>query len=432
MENNFNFSATPQTQVINGRDGWTGKTQIFASGKNWEITTTKRGSGKIATHCHAITVEGPGVVSFMMFGQPESDNFWVNTLPAGTRSTEKTIKEAHAAGLALFLEKHPAGALNEEEEKKIYKIEIGQIIFTDGPGYNENERAIYEIIRPGKYKTVLLDGSDLRHDDHVRNYTNKFGIGVYYNEGEKISEEEVKALVLSANQVIEERATAAKQASEAAAIEKAENIKIGAAVLSEIPAGAVSILLGHFEENDSDYQTDYFGSHTTQTVYLGFSNTDRNNFIEMRKAAARFEGTKHLETAENVENRENYTGGAGYYLGESRYDGWQVRKGTIPTTPAEKQAFLEKLQIAIAKGLYFIPEISQEETQPTPAPVNVPAGEVQIIEYSAKSVAVIGNTKPIKDKLKELGGLFNFRLSCGAGWIFPKTKLEALQAALCN
>lgn len=60
--------------------------------------------------------------------------------------------------------------------------------------------------------------------------------------------------------------------------------------------------------------------------------------------------------------------------------------------------------------------------------VEVQAGEINIIEYSEKSIAVIGDTKPIKDKLKELGGKFNFRLSCGAGWIFPKTKLTELEA----
>ncbi len=49
---------------------------------------------------------------------------------------------------------------------------------------------------------------------------------------------------------------------------------------------------------------------------------------------------------------------------------------------------------------------------------------IEIIDYSEKAIAVIGETKPIKDQLKELGGRFNFRLSCGAGWIFPKTKRE--------
>ena len=51
---------------------------------------------------------------------------------------------------------------------------------------------------------------------------------------------------------------------------------------------------------------------------------------------------------------------------------------------------------------------------------------LSLVEYSAKSVAVIGDTKPNKDALKELGGKWNSRLRCGPGWIFPKTKVEEI------
>ena len=71
-----------------------------------------------------------------------------------------------------------------------------------------------------------------------------------------------------------------------------------------------------------------------------------------------------------------------------------------------------------------------EEKTAAPAAVNVVTGEVNIVSYSERAIAVIGDTKPIKDKLKELGGKWNNRLTCGPGWIFPKTKLEALTTAL--
>ena len=54
----------------------------------------------------------------------------------------------------------------------------------------------------------------------------------------------------------------------------------------------------------------------------------------------------------------------------------------------------------------------------------------QIIDYSEKAIAVVGDTREIKDQLKSLGGRFNAKLSCGAGWVFPKTKREELQALL--
>lgn len=49
------------------------------------------------------------------------------------------------------------------------------------------------------------------------------------------------------------------------------------------------------------------------------------------------------------------------------------------------------------------------------------AKELQIIEdYSEKSFAVVGNTKPLRKELALLGGAYNPRLTCGAGWVFSK------------
>jgi hypothetical protein len=58
------------------------------------------------------------------------------------------------------------------------------------------------------------------------------------------------------------------------------------------------------------------------------------------------------------------------------------------------------------------------------------SGEFQLIEYSEKAVAVVGDTKAVKDQLKELGGRFNGELTCGAGWVFPKSKVEQLEQLL--
>lgn len=96
--------------------------------------------------------------------------------------------------------------------------------------------------------------------------------------------------------------------------------------------------------------------------------------------------------------------------------------------------------------IYFIYEVEGKqyntevlEVATTQAPesrnfekVEVKAGEVNIIDYSERAIAVVGDTRPIKDKLKSLGGKFNFRLSCGPGWIFPKSKLEELQNAFSS
>lgn len=77
-------------------------------------------------------------------------------------------------------------------------------------------------------------------------------------------------------------------------------------------------------------------------------------------------------------------------------------------------------------------ETAQADTNPNIKPIESTQGEVNIIEYSERAIAVIGDTKPIKELLKSLGGSFNPRLSCGAGWIFSKKKLEEVQTALIN
>ena len=81
---------------------------------------------------------------------------------------------------------------------------------------------------------------------------------------------------------------------------------------------------------------------------------------------------------------------------------------------------------------FLLPETPEAKETPNFEAVEVPEGQIQIIDYSEKAIAVIGNTKPIKELLKSLGGSFNPRLSCGCGWIFSKKKLEEVQTALIN
>lgn len=57
------------------------------------------------------------------------------------------------------------------------------------------------------------------------------------------------------------------------------------------------------------------------------------------------------------------------------------------------------------------------------------AGDLQLVDYSEKAVAIIGNTREYVEKLKELGGRFNGKLKCGAGWVFSKKREPELRAA---
>lgn len=414
-----------ETNIFKGRDGWEAKstTDTDANGSAWQITTYKRKTG---VECYAIEGqdEGNGCFSFIMFGGNRLNRLaWQDG-----QCNEKKVREVHAAGLIAF-QQHMQ---TQEPAATKYVVTVGQVIFTDFIQHSERaDRVICEVIRPGHFKSVLLDGTGFKHDDHVRDYKEKFGIGVYYNEGETLPLETVEQLVKEAtNYEASERVKAAERAK-VAAEERAQKIEEGKKIISELPQDAVCIITGSMREDTSDPQSDYHGYQTTETIYLAFSNHKRDLFPELRKAAANctIEDVNRYATdmSEGLEHREKYSMGAGYYLGDSKYSGWVIKKGWIPTNENEKAQFLEKLQIAAAEGRYYVKESTQEEGPTAPT---IQAGELQIIDYSEKAVAVIGNTKPVKDILKAAGGRFNFRLTCGAGWIFPKTKLVELQKLL--
>lgn len=60
--------------------------------------------------------------------------------------------------------------------------------------------------------------------------------------------------------------------------------------------------------------------------------------------------------------------------------------------------------------------------------------QIEIVDYSERAVAVFGDTKPIKDKLRDLGGSFNkylnYRGEKKPGWIFSKKKEIELRSVL--
>lgn len=398
-------------------------TETNANGDAWEIRTSKGNRGQITCTAYQCKDNGSGMYSYDMFGGKQV------TLASGQgMATEKKIKEVHAAGLLEWEKVKETLA----PAAPAYVIGIGQVLFTDGLE-SERRRAVYAIDRPGRYRTVLLTGEGMDFDEHVVKYGERQGIGCYYNEGDIISAEEVARLHLMATETGEIRRASEEQQKQQAAQERADKIAQGAKVLQTIPDGVAAVLVAHLRSDDSDPMSDYFNYKTMQTIYLAWSAHERDLFPEMRKAAAKFEGTAQYVTAPETaegntpadEHRKKYSMGSGYYLGESKYSGWIVEKEKVGAMYGVK---LETLQIAIAEGRYYCGDF---EAAPAVEPVTpVAGGTVQIIDYSERAFAVIGDTKPIKDKLSELGGKFNGRLSCGPGWIFSKKRLQQVSAAL--
>lgn len=58
--------------------------------------------------------------------------------------------------------------------------------------------------------------------------------------------------------------------------------------------------------------------------------------------------------------------------------------------------------------------------------------QLHVHDYSERAIALTGDTKPIKDDLKKLGGRYNPRLKCGAGWIFSKKTQADLESYIAT
>lgn len=313
----------------------------------------------------------------------------------------------------------------------VQSVRENQIVIFDGP-YNMRQRMVVAGIAHTQsgynYRLIDPETAEEHSADLIRPLRDKFGIGHYYDDEhpEFMDAAEVAALRTRADAL-----KAEQEAARRAAAEDAERLRtIGAERLRQIvPDDAVAVIIGEQHESECDPYTDYFGSRIVRTVILGFSTHTRDLFPEMRKAAARFEGTAHLaERNAEYEHREKYSMGHGYYLGTHRYSGWQVSKESC----RDKEGIIKRFAVVAGKS----DNVCIENPAPvqTAAPETVADARVEIVEYSAKSIAVFGDTKPLRDTLRDLNGLFRACLThdgtrC-AGWIFSKRREQEVRSAL--
>lgn len=415
-----------KTQVKNSFHGWKAETLTEVNGIQWEITTMKRYNGFLTSTAQKVNVISEDILEFS-FGDTN-----IKLISEKVRVIEKAVKEQHAKALILFDENEQVKTEGEKADKNI--IEIGQRVFVDSLTSNEytGNRIIYdiEVTKWGTYyKTVDTKTFELGTAQHVRPYSEKFGIGTYFNPGDvfKGSLDELNNIVIEAKQ--KEKKEQERRESEQLLREQVRNGKIeeGKKLVS-IPEGAKAVIVAEMYEDDSDSMTDYFSTSVKETIILAFSFSTKNNMNELKKACLNFEQTK--EFAQGGKELEHTTGHSylpDYYLGSERWFGWKVNKSKYRINLTTEEGRNE-LYIAATEGRYFVPKEDPKTTQENKEKVSFSG--VEILEYSEKAIAVIGDTKPIKDQLKELGGKFNFRLSCGAGWIFSKTKRSDLENLL--
>ena len=89
-------------------------------------------------------------------------------------------------------------------------------------------------------------------------------------------------------------------------------------------------------------------------------------------------------------------------------------------------ATADEIALRIWSEKDYIPEVKPKEKTEDDT---IKDSDLQLVEYSEKAVAIIGNTRKYSERLKDLGGRFNGKLKCGAGWIFSKKKEVELRKA---
>jgi len=178
---------------------------------------------------------------------------------------------------------------------------------------------------------------------------------------------------------------------------------------------------GHFNGMEDIYEYSNMREDIPQSKYVQTSRTITDDLKTIMR--------EFLEAQENENMPSNFVNNTlhrFFYkteIPEGAKNVKIVRNETVTCGSIEDFYKLSFDPIETPKAKKQKPEFNKVETE---------KGEVKIIDYSEKSFALVGDTKPIKDELKEMGGKFNFRLSCGAGWIFPKGKLNELTEFLTN
>ena len=317
---------------------------------------------------------------------------------------------------------------NKEIDRAVQVVAINQVIQMEG--YSYHSYVVYDITKNQwgiTYKLINLMTKDFHTADIIRPLKEKFGIGFYYDSDNPqfIDSFEVAILLQEAQAKANEEAN--QEEKERIRVEEVK--AIGSKRFAEIlPENAKAVIVARLKQDESDSQSDYFASRTTRTVILGFSTHKRDIFSEMRKHASNFEKTADLaEYNADYEHREKYSMGAGYYLGESKYSGWIIEKVSMYSREGMIKEF------AYTAGCEDNIRIKKNDDTPPMLPSDKNGTSKKgctVVEYSAKAVAVFGETRAIKDELKAMGGKFNNRLTFNgkrlAGWIFSKSQEQHL------
>ena len=250
-------------------------------------------------------------------------------------------------------------------------------------------------------------------DEYCRPISEKFGIGFYYDlDAPRATEEEIAQAIERANKFIKEREEEKNRAEEESKRAREEVIKKYGAIFDQ-PSGKYgtdAVLVAKHIRQDL---ANAFPGQKFSVRKLDYSTIN----IEWKDGPTREEVEQITGKHERICSRDRWNDD----LWDHNDTAFTSVFGGVDYIFYYRETAPENKNVS----LYIKPEPKQSE----PAKAIKTEG-IQLINYSEKAVAIVGDTRAIKDILKTLGGRFNAHLTCGAGWIFSKTKESTLRNAL--
>ena len=296
----------------------------------------------------------------------------------------------------------------------------GTIIYAFGAGMEESRWATTgkgdEIVKlsPNDSESYFSNPFNTL-DEYCRPISEKFGIGFYYDlDAPRATDEEIAQAIERANSFLKEEEEEKNRAEEESTRAREEVIKKYGSIFDQ-PSGKYStdaVLVAKHIRQDlaSAFPGQKFSVRKTDYSTIWVEWKDGPTREEVEQIAG-----KHQRSC--VRDRWNDD------LWDHNDTAFTSVFGGVDYLYFNRETAPENRGIS----LYTKPEPKQNKTNKTET---IEAKGLQIIDYSEKAIAVVGDTRAIKDTLKSLGGRFNSHLSCGAGWIFSKTKETTLREAL--
>ena len=293
----------------------------------------------------------------------------------------------------------------------------GTIVYAFGAGMEESRWATTgkgdEIVKLSPNESDSYFSNPFNNlDKYARPISEKFGIGFYYDiDAPKATDEEIAQAIERANNFIKEREEEKNRAEDERKRAREEVIK---------QYGAI------FDQPSGKYSTDavLVAKHIRQDLASAFPGqkfsvrkADYSTInIEWKDGPTREEVEQIAGKHERICVRDRWNDD----LWDHNDTAFTSVFGGVDYLFFNRETAPENREIS----LYTKPEPKQNKTE------TIEAKGLQIIDYSEKAVAIVGDTRAIKDTLKTLGGRFNAHLTCGAGWIFSKSKEATLKEAL--